>query len=94
MLAFRSDNPGAWVLNYHAGWHLEQGFAVQIVELEKEVRGLLGGQWGVYGVDTGVGGELCCLGWICGEVTGVEGRDSGVRWELGAWKIGNSPSAV
>lgn len=46
-LAFRSDNPGVWLLHCHVGWHLEQGFAVQIVEQEKEVCGLLGegGEW-------------------------------------------------
>lgn len=36
-LAFRSDNPGAWLLHCHIGWHLEQGFALQIVEQEAEM---------------------------------------------------------
>ena len=46
-LAFRSNNPGVWLMHCHVGWHLEQGFAVQIVEREKDVRGLLGegGEW-------------------------------------------------
>lgn len=43
VLAFRTDNPGVWLLHCHVGWHLEQGFAMQIVEREEEVCGLLSG---------------------------------------------------
>lgn len=43
VLAFRTDNPGVWMLHCHVGWHLEQGFAVQIVERGEEVCELLSG---------------------------------------------------
>lgn len=45
VLAFRTDNPGAWLLHCHIGWHLEQGFALQFIEREDEIRNLLGGEW-------------------------------------------------
>ncbi|KAJ5115081.1 hypothetical protein NUU61_000840 [Penicillium alfredii] len=45
VLAFRTDNPGAWLLHCHIGWHLEQGFALQFVEREPETRALLDADW-------------------------------------------------
>lgn len=45
VIAFKTDNPGAWLLHCHIGWHLEQGFGVQFVEREDEVRRLFEGQW-------------------------------------------------
>lgn len=65
---------------------------MQIAKREKEMRGLSGegrgwARW-TRELDTGVGGELCCLGWICGGATGVAGRDWVVRWELGARRLG------
>lgn len=46
-LAFKTDNPGAWMLHCHIGWHLMQGFAVQFLERGGDVRRLLlpGGYW-------------------------------------------------
>ncbi|OOQ84990.1 hypothetical protein PEBR_30893 [Penicillium brasilianum] len=46
VLAFRTDNPGVWLLHCHVGWHLEQGFAVSIVEQGEEVCELLSGHSG------------------------------------------------
>jgi FtsP/CotA-like multicopper oxidase with cupredoxin domain len=45
VIAFKTDNPGAWLLHCHIGWHFEQGFGVQFVEREDEVRRLFEGQW-------------------------------------------------
>lgn len=45
VLAFKTDNPGAWLLHCHIGWHIEQGFAIQFVEQEAEIRTLLHGEW-------------------------------------------------
>ncbi|KAJ5692432.1 hypothetical protein N7462_001855 [Penicillium macrosclerotiorum] len=45
LLAFRTDNPGVWLLHCHIGWHLEQGFAVSFMEREAEVRTLLKETW-------------------------------------------------
>lgn len=44
-IAFRTDNPGAWLAHCHIGWHLEQGFALQFVEREAEMVDLLRGDW-------------------------------------------------
>jgi FtsP/CotA-like multicopper oxidase with cupredoxin domain len=32
VLAFVTDNPGAWLMHCHIGWHTSQGFAMQFVE--------------------------------------------------------------
>ena len=31
-LAFRSDNPGAWLMHCHIAWHVSQGLSVQFLE--------------------------------------------------------------
>lgn len=55
VLAFRTDNPGAWLMHCHIGWHIDQGFALQFVEQEAEIRGMLNvygdalGGWWEYG---------------------------------------------
>ncbi|KAJ5768351.1 hypothetical protein N7533_000934 [Penicillium manginii] len=53
VIAFKTDNPGAWLLHCHIGWHLEQGFGVQFVEREDEVRRLFGGEWRELGKSMG-----------------------------------------
>jgi FtsP/CotA-like multicopper oxidase with cupredoxin domain len=37
MLAWKADNPGAWLAHCHIGWHTLQGFALQFLELEDEI---------------------------------------------------------
>jgi len=32
LLAFLSDNPGIWLMHCHIGWHLAEGFSMQIIE--------------------------------------------------------------
>ncbi|KAF2258770.1 hypothetical protein CC78DRAFT_95840 [Lojkania enalia] len=32
VIAFKTDNPGAWLLHCHIGWHSAMGFAMQIIE--------------------------------------------------------------
>ncbi|CAG8094532.1 unnamed protein product [Penicillium salamii] len=54
VLAFRTDNPGAWLMHCHIGWHLDQGFALQFVEREPEIRRMFeggsgSGGWWDYG---------------------------------------------
>ncbi|KAJ5801107.1 uncharacterized protein N7518_003175 [Penicillium psychrosexuale] len=67
VLAFRSDNPGAWLMHCHIGWHLDQGFALQFVERGEEIEGLLGGRAvGGAGADWrgfGDGLERNCRAW-------------------------------
>jgi FtsP/CotA-like multicopper oxidase with cupredoxin domain len=37
-IAFQLDNPGSWLLHCHIAWHALEGFALQFVESEGEVR--------------------------------------------------------
>ncbi|KAK5113711.1 hypothetical protein LTR85_010728 [Meristemomyces frigidus] len=39
-LAFRADNPGAWLCHCHIGWHTAEGFALQFVERYDEIAAL------------------------------------------------------
>jgi len=36
-LAFRTDNPGAWIFHCHIAWHVSQGLSVQFVEQAGEI---------------------------------------------------------
>ncbi|KAG9198494.1 hypothetical protein G6514_009926 [Epicoccum nigrum] len=37
VLAFETDNPGAWLMHCHIGWHTSEGFALQFVERYDEI---------------------------------------------------------
>ncbi|KAH8647364.1 Cupredoxin [Xylariales sp. PMI_506] len=39
-LAFKTDNPGAWLMHCHIGWHTSEGFALQFIERKDEIMGL------------------------------------------------------
>ena len=39
--AFYTNNPGAWLLHCHVGWHTSEGFALRIVERYSETAALL-----------------------------------------------------
>ncbi|KAJ5777184.1 hypothetical protein N7520_000430 [Penicillium odoratum] len=41
VIAFKTDNPGAWLMHCHIGWHTEEGFAIQFVERYDEIRKLI-----------------------------------------------------
>lgn len=43
VLAYKTDNPGAWLLHCHIGWHAGSGMSLQILERQKEITGWLGG---------------------------------------------------
>jgi hypothetical protein len=32
VVAFETDNPGAWLMHCHVGWHTSMGFALQFIE--------------------------------------------------------------
>ncbi|KAF2765840.1 putative multicopper oxidase, type 1 [Teratosphaeria nubilosa] len=36
-LAFRSDNPGVWLMHCHIAWHISEGFGVQFVEAPEHI---------------------------------------------------------
>ncbi|OJD30305.1 extracellular dihydrogeodin oxidase laccase [Diplodia corticola] len=39
VVAWRADNPGAWLMHCHVGWHNAMGFAAQVVELQDQIVG-------------------------------------------------------
>ncbi|RYP66628.1 hypothetical protein DL771_007697 [Monosporascus sp. 5C6A] len=41
VLAFETDNPGAWLMHCHIGWHTSEGFALQFVVRRDEIPGLI-----------------------------------------------------
>ncbi|KAF9701563.1 hypothetical protein EKO04_000440 [Ascochyta lentis] len=41
VIAFYTDNPGAWLMHCHIGWHVAEGLAVQFVERQSEISALL-----------------------------------------------------
>ncbi|KAK6839874.1 hypothetical protein PG987_005740 [Apiospora arundinis] len=41
VIAFKTDNPGAWLFHCHIAWHASQGLAMQVIERASEVPGLL-----------------------------------------------------
>ena len=44
VIAFPTDNPGAWLLHCHIAWHISQGLGVQFLEA-KELIGLPSPAW-------------------------------------------------
>jgi FtsP/CotA-like multicopper oxidase with cupredoxin domain len=41
VIAFKTDNPGAWLMHCHIGWHTAEGFALQFVERYSEIKPLI-----------------------------------------------------
>ncbi|KAI9645249.1 hypothetical protein NHQ30_005984 [Ciborinia camelliae] len=41
VLAFETDNPGAWLAHCHIGWHTSEGFAMQFLERASEIPRIL-----------------------------------------------------
>lgn len=40
VLAWYTDNPGAWIMHCHIAWHADEGFALQLIERESEINAL------------------------------------------------------
>lgn len=40
VIAFETDNPGAWLMHCHIGWHTTEGFALQFLERVDEIEGV------------------------------------------------------
>lgn len=38
VVGFQIDNPGTWLMHCHIGWHVSMGFALQIVELQDQIK--------------------------------------------------------
>ncbi|KAL3462213.1 laccase [Aspergillus heterothallicus] len=58
VIGFYTDNPGAWLMHCHIGWHTEEGFAMQFVERYEEIQGILAG--GAYAA----GLQQNCQAWV------------------------------
>ncbi|KAJ9156302.1 Multicopper oxidase, type 2 [Pleurostoma richardsiae] len=41
VIAFYTDNPGAWLMHCHIAWHTTEGLAIQILERESEIPALI-----------------------------------------------------
>lgn len=41
ILAFKADNPGAWLIHCHIAWHASSGLALQIMERERDIESTL-----------------------------------------------------
>jgi FtsP/CotA-like multicopper oxidase with cupredoxin domain len=41
VIAYYTDNPGAWLLHCHIAWHATEGFALQLLERESEMTALM-----------------------------------------------------
>ncbi|KAL4922586.1 Cupredoxin [Aspergillus aurantiobrunneus] len=41
VIGFETDNPGAWLMHCHIGWHTSEGFALQFVERYDEIDNLI-----------------------------------------------------
>lgn len=37
VIAFQTDNPGAWLMHCHIAWHVGEGLSLQFLELPNEV---------------------------------------------------------
>ncbi|KAK7425303.1 hypothetical protein QQZ08_008200 [Neonectria magnoliae] len=40
VMAWKTDNPGVWLMHCHIGWHTSEGFAVQFIERRSEIAGI------------------------------------------------------
>ncbi|GAP90347.1 putative multicopper oxidase [Rosellinia necatrix] len=41
VIAFKTDNPGVWLMHCHIAWHTSEGLAVQVIERESELLDLI-----------------------------------------------------
>ncbi|KAL4767505.1 multicopper oxidase-domain-containing protein [Aspergillus nidulans var. acristatus] len=69
VMAWETDNPGAWLMHCHIGWHTTEGFALQFVERIDEIRENVDRDFVVNACNTWNGYD---------EEYGIEQYDSGV----------------
>ena len=71
VIAFRTDNPGAWLMHCHVGWHTSEGFALQFIERDSEIQPLIDANLREL--------EDTCAAWVrYDEHYDIEQEDSGV----------------
>ncbi|KAF9700228.1 hypothetical protein EKO04_001632 [Ascochyta lentis] len=49
VIAFETDNPGAWLMHCHIGWHTSMGFALQILEGQSMIKETVKDECALYG---------------------------------------------
>ncbi|KAL2817575.1 Cupredoxin [Aspergillus granulosus] len=69
VMAWETDNPGAWLMHCHIGWHTTEGFALQFVERYDEIEDI---------IDERQLKRTCNLWNGYDEEYGIEQHDSGV----------------
>ncbi|KAK3368780.1 Cupredoxin [Podospora didyma] len=69
VLAFETDNPGAWLMHCHIGWHTSEGFAMQFIVRRDEILNL---------VDTATLEDTCSAWNSHVTVNSIVQEDSGV----------------
>lgn len=69
VLAFETDNPGAWLMHCHIGWHTSEGFAMQWIVNADEIGAL---------IDYDALNSTCAAWDAYADANGVEVDDSGV----------------
>ncbi|OBT62136.1 hypothetical protein VE03_08311 [Pseudogymnoascus sp. 23342-1-I1] len=69
VIGFQTDNPGAWLMHCHIGWHTSEGFALQLVERASEITAL---------IDDTVLSDTCTAWNTYVSTSGVVSDDSGV----------------
>ncbi|KAF2102300.1 hypothetical protein NA57DRAFT_35573 [Rhizodiscina lignyota] len=69
VIAFKTDNPGAWLMHCHIGWHTSEGLDMQFVERYTEARAL---------IDFDVLNSTCSAWETYVDGSGVTEQDSGV----------------
>jgi len=70
VVAFRSDNPGAWLFHCHIAWHVSQGLSVQFLERVQDIPGT---------VPLGAIEPVCSLWTAYYETSPYKQFDSGLR---------------
>ncbi|RSM05381.1 hypothetical protein CDV31_009619 [Fusarium ambrosium] len=69
VMAWETDNPGAWLMHCHIGWHVSEGFALQFIERVDEIPAL---------VDEDLLSDVCTE-WIShSDTNSIVQHDSGV----------------
>ncbi|OAA36632.1 laccase Lcc4 [Metarhizium rileyi] len=69
VLAWETDNPGAWLMHCHIGWHTSEGFALQFIERQSEMEAITN--------STRVN-DVCAAWDTFGALKNIEQKDSGV----------------
>ncbi|KAF2087923.1 multicopper oxidase [Saccharata proteae CBS 121410] len=69
VIAFKSDNPGAWLMHCHIGWHTSEGLDMQFVERPDEIAAL---------IDSTVMNNTCAAWDIYAAADDIVQDDSGV----------------